>query len=177
MSTALSNRIVITGPESTGKSTLSRRLAAHFGAGLVPEYARGYLESLERPYREADILHIGREQWRRQQTVARRSAGWCVCDTGFLVLKVWSEFIFGRCDPWIQRMLENHPPALYVLCDIDLPWQPDPLREHPDRRTELRDIYLAELEVLGHRWTRIQGVREGERLQQAIRAIEQLPTG
>ncbi len=166
------SQIVVTGPESTGKSTLSQNLATHFKAPRVGEYARAFLAGLDRPYREEDLLSIAKGQWDRQREVLSRCQGPVFCDTGFLVMKVWSEFVFGRCHAWIEEMFLRQPPALYLLCDIDLPWESDPLREHPHHREILLTIYRKELESHGMPWEWVRGTEPGKRLHMAIGAVE-----
>lgn len=131
-------KIVVIGPESTGKSTLSQALAQDLGAPWVPEYARAYLDGLGRPYREGDLMEIARGQLLSEdETTARASASGAPCiilDTDLYVIKVWSEHRYGRCDPWILQQIARRRYDLYLVTDIDLPWQADPQREHPDPR-------------------------------------------
>jgi len=84
---------------------------------------------------------------------------------------IWSDYKFRKCDPWIVEQYEKQDFDLYLLMDIDLPWQPDPQREHPDKRKELFELYRNELERLNRRFTIVSGEGE-ERIQNAIRAIE-----
>lgn len=159
-------RIVITGPESSGKTTLCRTLAAARAAPWVPEYAREYLHDLARPYREDDLLRIAQEQWRRQQA-ALGEGSFLFCDTGLLVLLVWSEVKYGRVAPWIVQTLREHPADLYLLCRPDLPWEPDPLRENPDDREDLFVLYQQKANQLELPYRIIAGASPGERLAQA----------
>lgn len=93
------------------------------------------------------------------------------CDTDLVVTKIWSLFKYGKCDPWIEETVRTHRYDLYLLCNVDLPWENDPLREHPDRRIELFDHYLKELELLKVPYRVISG--QGEtRLQHAISAVD-----
>lgn len=138
-------KIAITGPESTGKSSLAEALALKFGCAWVPEYAREYLNNLNRPYTFEDIAEIARGQQKMILEAERKHDRILFCDTELLVTLVWSVFRFGQCDPWISSELEKQQFDLYLLCDIDLPWEEDPLREHPDRRQELFEIYRREI--------------------------------
>ena len=140
-------RISVTGPESTGKSELSEKLAKHFRTIWVPEYAREYLENMGHPYKEDDILKIAQGQLKKEEEAVRYSKHLLFCDTDFIVTKIWSEFKYGRCHPWILGQVEKHAYDLYLLCNIDLPWAEDPLREHPRRREELFQLYYRELTV------------------------------
>jgi NadR type nicotinamide-nucleotide adenylyltransferase len=168
-------RISITGPESTGKSALARELAAHYRTFWVPEYARVYLEALNRPYEYEDILEIGLKQLQLENLMASRANRYLFCDTDMLVLEVWCEFKYGKCHPWIRQRVRDHAYGLSLLCDIDLPWVADPLREHPDQRNELFDIYNAKLVDLGADYRIVSGLGN-HRLDAAIKAVDAVET-
>lgn len=168
------HKIIFTGPESTGKSEMARRLAERYATVWVPEFARAYLEGLGRPYRETDLLEIARGQIRLEEEAALQArSGLLFCDTGLLVIKVWAEFKYGRCHPWIVEQLQARPYCLYVLCGIDIPWSPDPLRENPHERELLYGIYRRELQALGQPFLELWG-NWGERLAQMEAAVEEL---
>jgi len=164
-------RIAITGPECSGKTSLAEALAVHYGTLWVPEYAREYLAALGRPYRFEDIGAIARGQLQREARAAPRAKRFLFCDTEPIVAKIWSEVTFQRCDPWILAALERRPHALYLLTDIDLPWEDDPLREHPTRRKTLFRRYQRELIARRLPFEVISGSR-GARLRRAVRALE-----
>lgn len=164
---------MITGPESTGKSWLAQKLALHYQTLWVPERARTYLDEIDRPYREEDLLTIARQQLELEDLLAGRAKGLLFCDTGMLVLKVWSEHAFGHCHPFILEELQKRTYALYLLPDIDLPWQPDPQREHPHLREYFFHLYQQELEGLKVPY-KIIGGKEQERLKNAIKMIDPL---
>ncbi|MGB8720302.1 MAG: ATP-binding protein [Desulfobacterales bacterium] len=164
-------RIAITGPECSGKTTLAEALATHFGTLWVPEYARQYLAKLGRPYRFEDIGAIARGQLRSE---ARREPGakrFLFCDTELIVAKIWSEFRFQRCDPWILATIDIHRYALYLLTDIDLPWEDDPLREQSAHRPTLFHLYCRELVARSLPFEVLSGSRDN-RLRKAVRALE-----
>jgi len=138
-------KIAITGPESTGKSLLAEQLSRHYNTVWVPEYAREYLENLNRQYRETDIVKIAKGQINNEQSKLKLAKGFLFCDTELIVTKIWSEVKYNRCNQWIIRTIEEHKYDLFLLCDIDLPWVDDPLREHPDKRKFLFDLYQLEL--------------------------------
>lgn len=163
--------ITITGPESSGKTTLTRKLANVFARLWVPEYAREYIDQLGRPYRESDLLAIARGQVAREDEYAQKTNGLLFCDTSLEVIKIWSEFRFQRCHPWILEQLEKRQPDLYLLCAPDLPWEYDPQRENPDDRDALFDIYQKAL--VGKRAVEIRGLGEN-RTQSAIEAVQSL---
>ncbi len=167
-------RIAVTGPESTGKSMLAEQLADHFHTTWVPEFAREYLEKLGRPYEEPDILLIAKGQMEREESQMKQAVKFLFCDTELLVTKIWSEVKYNRCDSWILESLETHHYDLYLLCDIDLPWQYDPLREHPNMRKYLYDLYFNELNDRGFCFAVISGTGP-DRLQCALKTIENFP--
>lgn len=166
--------IVITGPESSGKTTLSRHLARHFGSYWVPEFARPYLSGLGRAYQPSDLLAIARGQWLWERYALARSEEWLFSDTSLLVLKVWSDYRYGATDDWILEQLHRYPPAAYLLCTPDLPWVDDPLRENPDDRHVLFEIYERELRALGVPYRRVAGADPTDRFRMAVQAVEVL---
>ena len=133
-------RVAIFGPESTGKTMLAEKLAAHFGVPLVPEYAREFWDrhgviTLE------DMLPIAREQWRREDEAVLRQGSeeqterrMIVCDTDALTTMLWSDLLYGTCPEELRRVVEKRSKnyALYLLLDIDVPFAPDPQRCFPD---------------------------------------------
>ncbi|MCB0568820.1 MAG: ATP-binding protein [Phaeodactylibacter sp.] len=167
------HRILFTGPESTGKSEMARLLAEKYDTRWVPEYAREYLEQLGRPYEEADLLHIAQGQLALESRLAPHANRLLFVDTSMLVMKVWSEYKYGRCHPWILEQLHRRRYSLYALCGIDIPWAPDPQRENPNERQELYEIYRRELQVLGVSFIELWGSRE-QRLEQMHEAIKGL---
>jgi len=168
-------RIAIVGPECTGKSELAEYLANHFGSAWVEEYARTYLDTLERPYDEADLLKIAQGQISLEDNLAAESAQVLICDTNLLVIKIWSEFKYSRCDQKILDLIDSRTYDLHFLTDIDIPWEADKQREHPDRREELFEIYERELQSRKLSYIKISGSRE-ERRRLAIKSIAALLT-
>ncbi|MFW6019386.1 MAG: AAA family ATPase [Bacteroidales bacterium] len=164
-------RIVITGPESTGKSWLAENLAKHYKTTWVPEYARDYVANLDRDYTQEDILHIAQNQLKTEEEKAKKANGLLFCDTSMLVAKIWSDFVFGSCPSWIEKQLTNHIYDLYLLCYIDTPWEEDPLREHPHKRKTLFTIYENELKQRKFPFEIITG-SGNERLKNAIHAVK-----
>ena len=165
-------RISLTGPESAGKSTLAAQLAAHYGTTFVPEYARQYLEANGTGYTLADLEAIAHGQLAAEDAAARQASGLLFCDTDLLVLKIWSENAFGTCPAWILQALASPRYALTLLLAPDLPWTPDPLREHPDpaQRWHFYGLYRAELVARGWPFVEIKGLA-AERLAQAVAAV------
>ncbi len=165
-------RIAITGPESTGKSFLAEKLAQHYHTMWVPEFARVYLDHLDRNYTYQDILFIAKSQMEIEHALTERAKGFLFCDTELIVTKIWCEYKYGKCHQWILENLEKSNYDLYLLLNIDLPWQPDSQREHPDKRKELFDLYLKELISRELPFEIIDGNSE-ERLVKAIKIINQ----
>jgi len=149
---------------------LTVQLASRYGTVWVPEYAREYLDRIGRPYEEDDILRIAQGQMRNEESMHHRASNFLFCDTELLVTKIWSEVKYGRCHPWILQAMEIHRYDLFLLCDIDLPWEPDPLREHPHRRQFLFDLYFNELTAKGWPFAVVSGIGE-ERTKDAISII------
>jgi NadR type nicotinamide-nucleotide adenylyltransferase len=132
-------RFAITGPESSGKSTLSSALAEHFQSNWCVEYAREYLENRNGKYSQADIDEIAKGQLALWNEV--RHGKLLFCDTEMLVLKIWSEFKYGNCSSFIENAFQEQQFDHYFLCRPDIPWEEDPLREHPEQREQLFDLY------------------------------------
>ncbi len=139
-------RVSITGPESTGKSKLAAWLSEVYQTLWVPEYAREYLEKNGPDYLLKDVVAIARGQLERENIAAQKVKKVLFCDTDLLVTKIWCEVVFGTCPDWIEQHFQLHRYDLYLLCYPDLPWEPDPLRENPDNREELFELYRRALE-------------------------------
>jgi NadR type nicotinamide-nucleotide adenylyltransferase len=166
-------RISLTGPESAGKSSLAAQLAAHYGTAWVPEYARAYLETHGPAYALPDLEAIARGQLAAEDAAVAQAMGLLFCDTDLLVVKIWAENAFGTCPAWVVAELEKPRYALTLLLAPDLPWAPDPLREHPDsaQRWYFHELYRAELVSRGWPFVEISGPPR-ERLAQALAAVE-----
>jgi len=179
-------KIVIIGPESTGKSTLCKSLADHYKTAWVKEYAREYLLNNGTAYSFENLLTIAKGQIDNEELgiknlVAQSSSSPpthhspLIIDTDMYVLKVWCEFVFGQCHHWILNRIVERPYNLYLLCNIDLPWVKDELREYPDLTTREK-LYHHYKDILVNQhtpWVDISGNYE-ERLQKAISAIDKL---
>ena len=171
-------RIAITGPESTGKTTLAAELARRLPhAAWVPEYARSYPVDLSvgGSYTLVDLEAIARGQLVAEDAVAATLPpdGWLVCDTDLLVILIWAEDRFGFCPEWLRRAALS--PAAYahrLLLLPDLLWEPDPLRTHPEpaARWELLARYRAALSTAGLPFTEVSGKGEA-RVSAALQAL------
>lgn len=124
--------VTIIGPESTGKSHLAKELSECYNGKYVPEVARAYLQTLNRNYTFEDVEKMAYLQLEQQKNAINQSDKDLIfCDTNLEVYKVWFEHSYQYCPEWILREIAKDPSDLYLLCNIDIPWEPDPLREHP----------------------------------------------
>ena len=191
-------KIVILGPESTGKSTLCKQLAQHYNSSWCAEFAREYLLQHGTSYTYDDLLTIAKGQVALEEECIKsivNSSGFGVkntsgsrlqtsgskflfIDTDMHVMKVWCEFVFGKCHPWILNQVAERKYDLYLLCNTDLPWVKDELREYPDLQTRetLYHMYKDLMINQSTPWAEISGGYE-ERLQKAIDAVDRLLAG
>lgn len=174
-STHQKKKVTIVGPECTGKTDLAQFLASHFKTAWVPEYARAFLNKLNRPYERADLTKIAHGQLRLEDEWLQDAHQFLICDTNLIVIKVWSEDKLGSCDPEIIKLMKDRTYDLLLLTNIDIPWEDDPQREHPGRREHFWKIYQQEAAASGIPFVEITGSRE-ERRKQAILAIEKMLT-
>jgi nicotinamide riboside kinase len=200
-------KIVILGPESTGKSTLCEQLANHYNTLWVPEFARTYLLEHGMNYSYQDLLTIAKGQIALEQkfidelerqfrythsTISSNSRSGRISidgdssiiqseflplfiDTNMHVMKVWCEFVFGKCHEWILQQITERNYDLYLLCNTDLPWISDALREYPDleSRQKLFHIYKDIMINQPVPWIEIEGKNE-QRFEKALTAVDQL---
>jgi NadR type nicotinamide-nucleotide adenylyltransferase len=170
-------KVVVIGPESTGKSTLCEQLANYYNTSWVPEYAREYLLQHGTQYTYDELLTIAQRQVALEESHIAKAIGSKVLfiDTDQYVMKVWCEFVFGKCHPWILEQITKRNYDLYLLCNIDLPWVEDILREYPDLapRQQLYNIYKSILSNQSVPWVEISGNYD-ERFQKAIHAVNDL---
>lgn len=169
---AVKGKIVLTGPESSGKTTLAIDLSRHFHAAMVPEMARSYLGDGRDKYEYGDLLEIARLQVAEEERLAMSGSDLLICDTDLLTIKIWSLDKFGRCDPWILAQIAARRYDMHFLCTPDFPWQPDPLREDPGRRAFLFDWYRRELTGADIHLTVLQGPH-AQRLRESYTWIQE----
>ena len=129
----MTHRIAILGPESSGKSVLCHELASRFNSVAVPEYARTYLNEINRPYELGDLEIIYREQFRMETEMLSLGKKYLFTDTEFIIGKVWHEHVYGTPSLFMDEMIEKYPYDFYLLTAADLPWEYDPLRENPGK--------------------------------------------
>lgn len=168
-------KIAITGPESTGKSTLAAALSNYFNTVFVPEYAREYIAAINRPYNYKDILEISKGQVNLEKQYLKTTGDLLICDTELTVTKIWCEFKFNKYHEWIIENQSKQNYDIYLLCNIDMPWKSDPMREHPNKRKELFDLYKSELKRNKFNFEIISGPVD-IRLNKAIGIIQTLLT-
>lgn len=179
-------KIVILGPESTGKSTLCAALAEHYQTIWTPEYARQYLSEHGTTYNYDDLLTIAKGQIENEaraiELLRQKNAynnglaisNKLIVDTDMYVMKVWCEYVFNNCHHYILEQINQRSYDLYLLCDIDLPWAADDMREYPNEgpRLELFTIYKELLINQNTPWGIVSGSGD-QRTQNAIQFIEQ----
>lgn len=153
-------KVVVTGPESSGKSSMAESLSVYFNAPLVVEYSRVYLNEQSGHYKKEDLVSIAKGQLQLEHLARKQDSNLIICDTSLEVIKIWSEYRYNTCDPFITQMLERSLPDLYLLMKPDIPWEADPLRENPYDRDELYALYLKELKQSGVPFYEIGGFGE-----------------
>jgi NadR type nicotinamide-nucleotide adenylyltransferase len=166
-------KVCVIGPECTGKTELSKFLSNHYKTPWVEEYARAYLNKLGKPYQQNDLTKIAHGQLRMEDEWLNDANKLLICDTNLLVVKIWSEHKYGNCESEILSLIEQRTYDLYLLTNIDIPWQDDPQREHPDKREYFWNIYKKEVATTGVATVEISGLGE-ERKKKAIEAIDKL---
>lgn len=176
-------KIVIIGPESTGKSTLCEQLAEHYSTEWCPEYAREYLLKHGTDYSFQDLLTIAQGQLdledryvKKLQTGQQGSKPSCLfIDTDMYVMKVWCEFVFENCHQWILDQVVHRRYDLYMLCNTDLPWVKDELREYPDLENRLKLYHIYKDIMINQQtpWVDISGSYT-ERFERAKAVVDVL---
>jgi nicotinamide riboside kinase len=156
-------KIIVIGPESSGKTTLCKAISSYFKISFSKEYAREYLHKIDRGYTKEDLIKIGKKQLKSEQNVR-------ILDTDLITIKIWSKYKYDNCNQWILEQIEKQKSEkrFYLLCKPDIAWEDDPLRENPANRMKLFELYKKELENLGCNYNIIEG---GNRTVKAISKI------
>lgn len=171
-------KVVLFGPESTGKTTLAQQLATYYRTEWVPEYAREYLQDkwdrVQRTCEPEDLLPIAYGQMQLENELAKKADRVLICDTDLLETKVYSETYYtGSCDPLLEKYALKNRYDLYLLTYIDTPWVADDLRDKPDERQQMFEYFKATLEQYDRKFIILRGDRP-TRLAQATAAIDKL---
>ena len=148
-------KIIVTGPESSGKTTLSKNLSQHLNSKLVNEFARYYLQKNNNKYNFDTLLEIAKNQLKLENQKSKI----IICDTDLITIKIWSEYKFGKCDSWILDKIntQKKEQRMYLLCMPDLQWKYDSQRENEFDRDKIFNIYKKELISLEHKFCVIKG--------------------
>ncbi|WP_299102335.1 ATP-binding protein [uncultured Winogradskyella sp.] len=171
-------KVVLFGPESTGKTTLSRQLARHYHSVWVPEYAREYLQNKWNNERKTcepnDLLPIAIGQMNLENSLAQKTNSVLICDTDLLETKVYSEaYYLGTCDPILDTYALKNSYDLYFLTYIDTPWEADDLRDKPNERERMFKAFQSALEMHNRPYILLKGNKK-ERLELATKHIDKL---
>ena len=171
-------KVVLFGPESTGKTTLSRQLARYYNSVWVPEYAREYLQNKWNNERKTcepkDLLPIAEGQMRLENELSKKTDTVLICDTDLLETKVYSEaYYLGSCDPILEKYALENTYDLYFLTYIDTPWEADDLRDKPYERQRMFDAFESTLKDNKRSYVLLKG-NKNERLETAVHHINRL---
>ena len=169
-------KIAVVGPESTGKSSMSAYLAKHYQTVWVPEFARDYCANLTEPCTWQDEINMFYGQLDLEAEMLPLANELIICDTTFITVKIWSDYTFGRTPQEVLDELPKHTYDLYLLLNIDLPWEEDPLRNFPHMREHFMEVWVKELQALDARYVLISGVGE-DRYEGAVRVIDEFLAG
>ncbi|SEC24958.1 nicotinamide-nucleotide adenylyltransferase, NadR type [Tenacibaculum sp. MAR_2009_124] len=174
-------KVVLFGPESTGKTTLSGQLARHYNTVWAPEYAREYLQDKwnneRKTCEESDLLPIAEGQMKLENELAKKADKVLVCDTDLLETKVYSEAYYGGfVDPTLDEAAKSNSYDIYFLTYIDTPWEADDLRDRPEQRLEMFEAFEKALKKYNRSYVLLKGDKE-TRLKKAVEVIDKLLAG
>lgn len=165
-------RVAVTGPESTGKTTLAQQLAERYSGLFIPEYARTYIEKLPRHYTFEDVENIARMQVDEYYLACATDQEFIFFDTWLIITKVWFRWVFGMVPDWLEEKIRSCSIDLFLLCQPDLPWEEDPVRENGgENRIRLYNAYRSELINYGFNFVEIEGADDA-RLKNAEEALK-----
>lgn len=169
-------KIAIIGPESTGKSELAKYLSEELHSYWVPEYSREYCKDLNRDCTLEDELNMFFGQLKSERELYKKSLlenkKFLICDTTIVTVKVWCEYVFNICPDIVEYEYQNRYYDFYLLCNNDLPWQDDPLRNFPDKRDYFYHLYLDLLKQKKANFAIVKGLHK-EREESALRAVKE----
>jgi len=166
--------IVITGAESTGKSTLTEALANHFDVPFIPEIAREYVENLSEKYNYHDLENIAKKQIKQLTQLKKTKHPYIFVDTWLIITKIWFKVVFNKIPVWFDSAIEENKIDLFLICDIDLPWIPDAVRENGgEQRKILQNKYIQNIKDYNFKYKIVSG-KDDERIQNAINYLNYL---
>ena len=166
-------RVVVTGSECTGKSTLARELAQAYAVECVPEFVRDFISTIGGRPQFSDHGPIARGQKALEDEYRARASKLLVHDTDLLSTVTYCRAYFERCPEWIEAAAVDRRASLYLLCDIDVPWVPDGIRDRPDNREEMHALFENVLREAGANYVVVSGSPEA-RLATARRHVDAL---
>jgi len=167
-------RIVVTGSESTGKTKLALSLAEHYGVTWIPEFAREYAEQRREPLTAADVSPIATGQIARENIAFEKASGVVILDTDVVSTIVYAQHYYGSVPAWIEEAARERLADLYLLCDTDVPWVADQVRDAQHHRRQVHDAFVRRLTELAAVFRLISGTTSpDERLKRAVAHIEQ----
>jgi nicotinamide riboside kinase len=169
----LIKKIAAIGPESTGKTSLAEKLAEYYQTIWVPEYGRQYVEDLKRPYYYEDVEIIAKEQVQREENFLKEATNYIFFDTELIIIKIWFIEVFQELPNWIDDAIKSSNIDLYLLCYPDLEWEFDPVRENPNRRFYLYNLYKDELDKINANYKIVKGFGD-QRINSSIEIINTL---
>lgn len=165
-------KISIIGPEATGKSTLSNQLAKYYKTIWLPEYARSYVENLDRKYTYDDIVHIAKKQIELEKEYFSKVENYLFVDTELIITKIWFQFVYKKYPDWLDKEIIGNKADLYLLCFYDLPWIYDKTRENGgENRKILYNLYESELKSKHFTYFVVKG-KGDERIESSISVID-----
>lgn len=166
-------KIIITGPESTGKSWLTKKLGEHFNAPFAGEYARHYLEKHGSAYGFDTLEKMIKGHKAHQQEAIQQADEVVFLDTDLLNFKIWEELVFGKTHDFLEKEISCESDHLYLLTYPDIPWESDPLRENPENRMELFELNLELIKKLNRPYEVVKGDYK-QRFENALTALNKL---
>ncbi|WP_055442742.1 AAA family ATPase [Lacinutrix himadriensis] len=171
-------KVVLFGPESTGKTTLSKELARHYNSVWTPEFAREYLQDKWNEERKTcepkDLLPIAIGQMKLENDLAKKTNSVLICDTDLLETKVYSETYYsGVCDPYLEKYALENKYDVYFLTYIDTPWEADDLRDKPEERLSMFQAFQETLIKYNRPYVLLKGDKK-TRLEIAVKHIDEL---
>ncbi len=166
-------RIVVTGSESTGKTTLANSIAEHYGVAWVPEFARDYAEKKDEPLTADDVEPIAAGQIAREDAAFQSASGVIVLDTDVVSTIVYAEHYYGAVPGWIEQAARERLADLYLLCDTGVPWVADQVRDAQHHRRQVHDLFVQRLAQLAATVRVVGGTTSpDQRLERALKHIE-----